>query len=49
MQELSEAYWPLELYGMAHGFDISAAIKSTVDRILQINLPLIICTDSKPL
>ena len=34
---------------MAHGFDISAAIKSTVDKILQVNLPLILCTDSKSL
>jgi len=38
-----------ELYGMAHGFDIGAAIKSTVDRILDINLPLVMCTDSKSL
>ena len=38
-----------ELYGMAHGFDIGAAIKSTVDKILQINLPLVLCTDSKSL
>ena len=30
-----------ELYGMTHGFDISTAIKSSVDKILQINLPLI--------
>ena len=38
-----------ELYGMAHGFDIGAAIKSTLDKVLQINLPLILCTDSKSL
>ena len=38
-----------ELYGMAHGFDIGAAIKSTVDKILQVNLPLVLCTDSKSL
>jgi hypothetical protein len=37
------------LYGMAHGFDIGAAIKSTLDKILQINLPLILCTNSKSL
>jgi hypothetical protein len=30
-----------ELYGMTHGFDISTAIKSSVDKILQINLLLI--------
>jgi len=38
-----------ELYGTTHGFDISLAIKSTVDKILQINLPLVLCTDSKSL
>jgi hypothetical protein len=38
-----------ELYGMTHGFDISTAIKSSVDKILQINLPLIQVTDSKSL
>ena len=38
-----------ELYGMAHGFDIGAAIKSTMDKILQVNLPLVLCTDSKSL
>jgi hypothetical protein len=38
-----------ELYGMAHGFDIGTAIKSTVDKILQVNLPLVLCTDSKSL
>jgi hypothetical protein len=38
-----------ELYGMAYSFDIGAAIKSTLDKTLQINLPLILCTDSKSL
>jgi hypothetical protein len=38
-----------ELYGMAHGFDIGAAIKSTLDKVLRINLPLVLCTDSKSL
>jgi len=38
-----------ELYGMAHGFDIGAAIKSTLDKVLQVNLPLVLCTDSKSL
>ncbi len=32
---------------MAHGFDIGAAIKATVKLQLNINLPLILCTDSK--
>jgi hypothetical protein len=37
----------LELYTMAHGFDISATIKATVESQLNINLPLILCMDSK--
>jgi hypothetical protein len=38
-----------ELYGMAHGFDIGAVIKSTIDKILQTNLLLVFYTDSKSL
>ena len=39
------------LYAMAHGFDTGAAIKATVEKILQLQkpLPLILCTDSKSL
>ena len=33
---------------MAHGYDIAAAIKSTLDLILQ-PIPLVLCTDSKSL
>ena len=38
-----------ELYAIVHGFDVPAALKSTIEKILQIenSLPLIICTDSK--
>ena len=36
-----------ELYAMAHGFDMGAAIKATVELQLGIKLPLILCTDSK--
>ena len=38
-----------ELYGMVHIFDYCAAIKSTLDKILHIKVPLILCTDSKSL
>ena len=39
-----------ELYGMAHGFDTGAAIKATIEKILQLKrLPVILCTDSKSL
>jgi tryptophanyl-tRNA synthetase len=34
---------------MAHGFDIRASVKSTIDKVLRIDLPLILCTDSKSL
>ena len=35
-----------ELYGIAHGFNIGAFVKSTIDRVLGINLLLVLCTDS---
>jgi hypothetical protein len=38
-----------ELYGMVHGFDMGASVKSTVDKALRIELPLVVCTDSKSL
>ena len=38
-----------ELYGMAHGFDMGAVIKSTIDLVLNTTIPLVICTDSKSL
>ncbi len=38
-----------ELYSMAHGFDIGASVKSTIEKALTIDLPLILCTDSKSL
>jgi len=34
---------------MAHGFDHGAVIKATIEKILQISLPLVLCTDSKSL
>jgi len=38
-----------KLYRIAHGFNIAVAIKSMVDKVLQINLPLMLCTDFKSL
>jgi hypothetical protein len=38
-----------ELYAMAYGFDITGAIKATIDKILNINLPLVLCTNLKSL
>jgi hypothetical protein len=32
---------------MAHGFNIGASIKSTIDKILEIDLLLVIYIDSK--
>jgi hypothetical protein len=38
-----------ELYGMAHGFNMGALVKSIIDRVLEMELPLVVCTDSKSL
>jgi hypothetical protein len=38
-----------ELYAMAHGSDMAFAIKSTLDQMLQANVPIVLCTDSKSL
>jgi hypothetical protein len=32
---------------MSNGFDMASSIKSTIESILNIHLPLIVCTDSK--
>ena len=34
---------------MAHGFNISTIIKSILDKVLQVNLPLILYTNLKSL
>src|SRR6202035_2767640 len=34
---------------MSNAFDISSAIKCTIEKILRISLPLTLCTDSKSL
>ena len=38
-----------ELYGMVHGFNIGAVVKSIVDKALEIDLPLVVYIDSKSL
>ena len=48
-KRVTQSVLAFELYGMAHSFNIGAAIKSTIDKILQVNLPLVLCTDSKSL
>jgi hypothetical protein len=38
-----------ELYAIAYGFDISASVKSIIDKVLGIELPLMLYIDSKSL
>ena len=38
-----------ELYAMVHGFDVGAVLKSTIEGILKLPIPMILCTDSKSL
>jgi hypothetical protein len=38
-----------ELYAMAHGFDVGAAVNATLEKILQQPIPMVLCTDSKSL
>ena len=38
-----------ELYGIGYRFDIRASVKLTIEKALKINLPLVLCTDSKSL
>jgi hypothetical protein len=38
-----------ELYALAHGFDMTMALKSTINAILGREIPTIVCTDSKSL
>jgi hypothetical protein len=38
-----------KLYSIAYSFNIGAVIKSTIDRILRVNLLLILYTDLKSL
>jgi len=38
-----------ELYGIAHGFNIGGLVKSIINKALEIEVPLVIYTDSKSL
>ena len=38
-----------KLYGIAHGFDISSLVKSIINKVLKIEVLLIIYIDSKSL
>ena len=39
----------LELYGIVYGFNIGASIKATIEKMLGISLPMVICTDLRSL
>jgi hypothetical protein len=38
-----------KLYSIAHGFNISSLVKSIIDKALEIEVPLVVYTDSKSL
>ena len=38
-----------ELYSIAYGFDMGTLVKSIIDRVLEMELLLVVCTDSKSL
>jgi hypothetical protein len=38
-----------ELYGIAHGFDIGGLVKSMINKVLEIEVPLVVYIDSKSL
>jgi hypothetical protein len=38
-----------ELYSIAHGFDIGGLVKSMINKVLEIEVPLVIYIDSKSL
>ena len=38
-----------ELYSIAHGFNIGGLVKSTINKVLEIEVPLVIYIDSKSL
>ncbi|KAI0990864.1 hypothetical protein K3495_g17323, partial [Podosphaera aphanis] len=48
-KRVTRSFLASELYAMAHGFDMAAAVKSTIDQLIQVNIPLVLCTDSKSL
>jgi len=39
----------LELYSIAHGFNIGSLVKTIINRILEIEVPLVVYIDSKSL
>jgi hypothetical protein len=38
-----------ELYRIAYGFDIGGLVKSTINKVLEIEVPLVVYIDSKSL
>ena len=48
-KRVTRSIFASELYAMAHGFDVGAVIKSSVEKILDLPLPMVVCTDSKSL
>ena len=46
---MTKSVFASELYAMAHGFDLKAVLKTTLIRVLQFDIFMLICIDSKSL
>ena len=48
-KKIIRSVFTTELYKMMHGFDLNAVIKGIFTKIMQTNIPLVLCIDSKSL
>ena len=48
-KRMTKSVFVFELYVMTHGFDLNIVLKATLSRVLQIDVFMMICTDSKSL
>ena len=46
---MTKSVFVFELYVMIHGFDLNVVLKATLSRVLQFDVFMMICIDSKSL